>query len=301
MRTYLYISYKCNCNCFFCASDKTNVANSDNEVTMDEAKQFIINSPQKDVLVISGGEPTIHKNFLEIVSFAKKYFKQVSLMTNCLKFSDKEFLRKSIDAGIDRISIPFYSPFKFDLNNMLGNTTAYKRVIQGFTNVNELLSTNDFEVRVKLLLAKFTYKNNPSSIDFIASRFQNIKKISLYGFHIGRKALKRADECIVSYAESRPFNDMVIHKLHNYGYDYQVSDIPLCAFSEGVRNHLIKSNRLAFPDETYIKRPDKKTKIVSSNVFVPNECNICKLFHLCPKLLQKNASLFNHGIKPVIS
>ena len=301
MRTYLYISYKCNCNCFFCASDKTNVVNFDNEVTLDDAKQFIINSPQKDVLIISGGEPTIHKDFLEIVRYGKKFFKQVSLMTNCLKFSDKDFLRETIDAGVDRISIPFYSSCESELNHMLGNANAYARFMLGLTNVNELLPIYNFDVRVKLLLAKFTYKTNPSSIDFIATMFPNIKKISLYGFHISSKALKHADECVVNYSDSIPFNDIVIQKLHKYGYDYQVCEIPLCAFSEEVRRHLIKSNRIAYPDEAYMKRPDWRAKIVSSRVIEPQECKICALYSLCPKVLAKNALAFNHGLSPIKS
>ena len=125
MRSYLYISYKCNCNCFFCASDETNIITERNEVSFEDAKKFILSSPCKQNLDISGGEPTIHKDFLKIVHFAKQHFEHVTLMTNGIKFADIGFLKSTIDAGVDRISIPFYSADENEHNYMVGNPNAF--------------------------------------------------------------------------------------------------------------------------------------------------------------------------------
>lgn len=300
MRTYLYISYKCNCNCFFCASDKTNVIKECNEVSLKDAKQFILNSPIKKNLIISGGEPTIHKDFLEIVMFAKQHFEFVSLMTNGIKFADMNFLKSTIEAGVDRISIPFYSSIESEHNYMVGNSSAFEKFIHCISNINELLSEKYFDVQIKLLLSKFTYKLNSDSIDYLASNFPNIKRVSLYGFHISEKGLQHKDECIINYNESRYYNDIAIKKLEKYGLDFYVCEIPLCAFSEETISLLLKSNRIAYTDETYLKRPDRQTKIVSSSVYVPKECNICSVSKLCPKILGKNASSFDFGISPII-
>lgn len=300
MRTYLYISYKCNCNCFFCASDKTNVTKDENEVTLEEAKKFILESPIKQDLIISGGEPTIHRDFLEIVRFAKQNFEHVSLMSNGIKFADMDFLKATIDAGVDRISIPFYSSVDSELNHMVGNPNAYANVMRGISNINELLTLRPFDVQIKLLLAKFTYKSNPISIDFIASHFGNLKNVSLFGFHISEKALQHADDCIINYNESRLYNDLSIEKMQKYGFDYHVCEIPLCAFSEKIIGVLLKSKRIVYTGDTYLKRPDSQTKVVSSSFFLPEECSACALIDLCPKVLKKNASSFDHGLKPLI-
>lgn len=300
MRTYLYLSYKCNCNCFFCASDKTNTLSTANEVSIEEAQRFILNSPIKDNLIISGGEPTIHNDFIDIVRYAKQHFKHVSLMTNCIRFSDAGFLKKTIEAGVDRISIPFYSSIEKEYNYMVGNQNAFKSYIQGLSNINALLPERQFEVQIKLLLAKFTYKLNPKSIEYIATRFPNIKQLSLFGFHISNKALSHADECIIDYNESRTYNDKTILSLIQNSFDFHVCEVPLCAFSEGIIGYLIKTKRVVYTDDTYLKRPDRRTNIVSSSHYLPKECTLCSLTKLCPKILNKNASLFNHGIKPII-
>lgn len=299
MRTYLYISYKCNCNCFFCASDETNEVKENNEVSFEDAKRFMLSSPNKNKLIISGGEPTIHKDFLKIVQFANQHYEHITLMTNGIRFADRKFLEATIDAGVDKISIPFYSMDESEHNNWVGNPNAFKELIKAFSHVNSLLSEKKIEVQIKLLLAKFTYKLIPNSIEYFAINFPNIKQMSLNGFHIGEKALQHKDQCIIDYNESRQYNDITIQTLNKYNYFFQVCDIPICAFSVETAKLLLKHNRIVCVDDAFLKRPDRNTKIVSSSVYIPKECEICSLSNRCFKIYGKNASLFNYGIRPI--
>lgn len=299
MRTYLYISYNCNCSCFFCASDDTNISRNKNEFDFAEAKKFLLSSPDKKDLVISGGEPTIHKDFIKIVRFAKQYYSHIGLMTNGIKFADMDFLQETIDAGIDRISIPFYSSDEHVHNYLVGNSHAFEEITQGMNNINALLVNKDIYVQIKLLLAKFTYKTNPFTLDYINKNYPNIKHISLSGFHISNKALQHSEQCVINFNESRSYNDMVIQKLIEYNYKYQVCEIPLCAFSEETIYSLLKHNRIVHIDDTYLKRPDSKSWVVASKVYKPKECDLCTLNNLCPKIQEKNASLFDHGVRPI--
>lgn len=300
MRTYLYISYKCNCNCFFCASDETNIIKDNNEFSLEKAKSFLLSSPDKNDLVISGGEPTIHKDFIDIVRFAKQYYRHISVMTNGIKFSDLSFLKDTIDAGVDRISIPFYSSEATTYSEMVANPRAFDCIVQGLKNINSLLQEKEVFVQVKLLLAKFTYKSNPITLDYIKKNFPHIKRVSLSGFHISNKALKSSNQCVINYNESRSYNDLVIKKLIEYNYKFQVSEIPLCAFSEEIISYILKNNHVMNDTDTYLKRPDSNSWIAGSLKYIPNECKSCTLYNFCPKIPEKNAYLFNHGINPIV-
>lgn len=297
MRTYLYLSYKCNCNCFFCASDETNVVIKNNEFTFEEAKDFLLSSPNREMLVISGGEPTIHDDFLRIVEFAHQQYQHISLLTNGIKFSDLNYLQDAIDAGIDTISIPFYSADEAEHNNMVGNPHAYKNVVKCLLNLNNLLKTRHLSVQIKLLLAKFTYKTIPNSIDFIAKNFPNIKHVSIYGFHIGSKALRHIDKCLINYNESRLYNDIAVQKLLEHNMDFHICQIPFCAFSANTNEILIKQKRFTDSDISFMKRPDGKSHFVSPPIHVPKECDTCDLYCYCPKIYGKNASSFEYGVR----
>lgn len=300
MRTYLYLSYKCNCNCFFCASDETNVVGNNNEFSLVEAKKFLLSSPNRTNLTISGGEPTIHKDFLEIVQFAKQHFEHISLMTNGIKFCDLNFLKSTLEAGVDSISIPFYSSNKDEHNWMVGNPQAFDKVMQCLYNVNDFLSKRKFNIQIKLLLAKFTYKIIPNSIDFIAENFPNIQYVSLYGFHIGEKALQKKQLCVINYNEARLYNDLAIRKLLGHDLRFNVCQIPFCAFSKDIIEVLISQNRILLPEDSYLKRPDGIIHIESSPEFVPQGCHLCSLNEFCPKIYGKNAKSFDYGVKPII-
>lgn len=300
MRTYLYLSYKCNCNCFFCASDETNNVESKNEFSYADAKEFLLSSPNRKNLTISGGEPTIHKDFFKIIKFAKKHYESISLMTNGMKFSDMSFLKDTIDSGVDRLSIPFYSPNEEEHNWMVGNAHSFENVTKGLYNVNQLLTERSFYIQIKLLLAKFTYKQIPNSIDYITSNYPNIKNISLYGFHIGTKALNNKEYCIINYNESRPYNDLAINTLVKKNINFHICQIPLCAFSDTTLEVILRQNRIMYAEDSFIKRPDNKSRIESSPEFTTSECGICSMFELCPKIYGKNASSFEYGVRPFI-
>ncbi len=252
-------------------------------------------------MIISGGEPTIHKDFLEIVRFAKQRFEHIVLMTNGIKFADIEFLKATVDAGVDRISIPFYTSIEKEHNYLVGNPKAFENVIHGISNIEMLLSEKVFDVRIKLLHAKFTYKQNPKSIDFISSHFPKIKRVSLNGFHIGKKALQHKDQCVVDFNESRLYNDETVQRLIDYNFNFQVCDMPLCAFSENTIDLLLKYNRVVRADEAFLKRPNQNSNIVHSSIYCPKECEICALANECTKIYGKNAMSFNYGIRPVIN
>jgi len=60
-----------------------------------------------DSVVIIGGEPTLHPDFFEIIRIIKEKGLRPCLVTNGMKFADKEFLRKTIDAGLSSITLSF--------------------------------------------------------------------------------------------------------------------------------------------------------------------------------------------------
>lgn len=79
MRIYLLITNKCNLTCSMCIRGKT----QNIDMNFNDFKKITIRESFIDTeIVITGGEPTLHKNFIDIVKFASKYFKKVLIATN---------------------------------------------------------------------------------------------------------------------------------------------------------------------------------------------------------------------------
>lgn len=99
MQIYLLITEKCNLHCSMCIrGEKTNSELSISDIS---GLQFISELKEHDV-VITGGEPTICKDFMPIVSFLKEKVRSLSICTNGINnfYVDKNFLSPNIHVQI---------------------------------------------------------------------------------------------------------------------------------------------------------------------------------------------------------
>ena len=92
------IDNKCNFNCCFCADSKE-VRNQEDFSYSELIKNLKKNRKKFDNLCITGGEPTVYKNLLEYISYAKDKckYKHIVLNTNGFLLAD--------DAFVDKISV----------------------------------------------------------------------------------------------------------------------------------------------------------------------------------------------------
>ena len=108
-RCELIITEYCNFKCSYCRGLKPEIYGNRKikELTLDEVKYIIdlwcANKPLENIR-FSGGEPTLHKNIVEIVKYAKTSgIKRIAISTNG---SNKISLYKElIDAGVNDFSI----------------------------------------------------------------------------------------------------------------------------------------------------------------------------------------------------
>ena len=104
---WLNINRRCNLRCIWCYAKMEGYDNSD--MSIEIVKKYVILAAElgADSVVLIGGEPTMHPNFFKIIEIIKLAGLKVFLATNGIKFSDKEFLKKSIDADISSVAISF--------------------------------------------------------------------------------------------------------------------------------------------------------------------------------------------------
>ncbi len=102
-RTVIFAGYSCNNNCRFCINwDKRNIPDRS---TL-EIKGEIAGAKKRGstYLEIIGGEPTIRKDILELVRFAKETgFETIMMSTNGRVYSYKDFAKKILAAGLNSI------------------------------------------------------------------------------------------------------------------------------------------------------------------------------------------------------
>ena len=110
----LEITQACNLRCPTCYAD----AQGHDFMTADEARRrldvFFRKQPRLDILMLSGGEPTIHPRFAEILDLALSYpVDRVVINTNGLRLGQSAALAETLAAHKERVELYFsFSSFR---------------------------------------------------------------------------------------------------------------------------------------------------------------------------------------------
>lgn len=107
LTAWLTINRACNLRCNWCYAKMTGF--NDANMSLDTASKCIglLKELGLNAIILIGGEPTIHPEFLNIVKEIRNAGMEAYLVTNALRFSDEKFLQKTLDAGVSSITISF--------------------------------------------------------------------------------------------------------------------------------------------------------------------------------------------------
>lgn len=95
------ITTRCNLRCKHCRTEEMN-----NDLSLIQVEHIAqkIAHPQRRIVFLSGGEPLVRKDIVQVVSVFKKYIPCVCINTNSLLL-DEELLDALIDAGLNYIQV----------------------------------------------------------------------------------------------------------------------------------------------------------------------------------------------------
>ncbi len=128
---FLELTKKCNLNCLHCGSDCSKESDSPELTTqswlkiIDYLRETFSN---KVALVITGGEPLVHPNFIEIVEYINKNGLRWGMVTNGMLLN-KNMMHKLINAGISSLTISL-DGLKESHNWLRNNPHSFDKAIQ---------------------------------------------------------------------------------------------------------------------------------------------------------------------------
>lgn len=102
------------------------------------------------------GEPTLHPNILEMISYAKERGRTVYLLTNGSRL-EPEFVEKLIDSGVDRIKISVHTPTA-ETFRLRAADTEFEPYRELVTSAIAQILDREFQGKVSFTLLKTPYK-----------------------------------------------------------------------------------------------------------------------------------------------
>jgi MoaA/NifB/PqqE/SkfB family radical SAM enzyme len=120
---------------------------------------------------LSGGEPTIRKDFIDLLRHARKMgYTRVSVTTNGRRFQNESFARQALEAGLDGIGWSLHGPEAALHDRLVGRDGAFEQVLRGLANVSRI--AGELQRRVEQNLFTLVNRHN-------ADRLPQIGRLAL--------------------------------------------------------------------------------------------------------------------------
>lgn len=262
-RCEMIITEYCNFKCPYCRGLKDSIYGERKikELSLEEIKQNIDhwckNEPLENIR-FSGGEPTLHKDIVEIITYAKeKGIKRIAMSTNG---SNKTSLYKTlIDCGVNDFSISLDASCSSDGDMMAGYIEgSWEKVVENI----EILSGLTY-VTVGVVLTPENIDKTIETIRFASSLgVSDIRIISAAQYN---KPIPRLDEVEAEIREKHPILDYRI-KHFTEGRNVrgiQKTDSPRCAL---VLDDSIIAGDYHFPCVIYMREKGNPIGKVSKDM-----------------------------------
>lgn len=288
------LTYRCNAQCLFCSQgsfNKTITSSFENVV-----KQIYQAKKEGYVrLGLSGGEPTIREDLVEIIKVAKKIgFDFIRIQTNGIRLKDYSFCEKLVDAGLTFCKFSF-TTHRSDIHNKLVNIRyAWEDAMQGLKNMRKL------KVRLgnNILITKYNYKELKNIVRFFlnegVSNFVVIYPIYVGNMEVNKKIGVSLPSCKKYFIDTLEFMEK-----NNLSDEILFLNVPPCILDIYYESAIGLS-----PFNTVVTSPDGLSVNLDEDVGKMRSkgriCKNCYFYNDCKGVDIKYIETFDwKGFKPV--
>lgn len=282
----ILLTYSCNAQCLFCSQGDFNKGlNASFESVI---KQIYRAKKEGYIkLGLSGGEPTIRQDLLEIIKIAKKIgFNFIRIQTNGIRLKDYHFCKDLVNAGLTFCKFSFISHNPNIHNKLVNIKNAWESANQGLENMKKL------KVRLgnNILITKYNYKELKKIIKFFLdkgiSNFVVIYPIYTGNMYINKEIGVPLPSCKKYFIES-----IELMEKYNMSDEILFLNVPPCLLGKYYQSSIGLS-----PFNTLVTSPDGVTtnldKSVDKTKLKGKICKSCYFFDNCHGIDTKYIEIF---------
>lgn len=186
-----------------------------------------------DSIYLSGGEPTLHPRFLELLEFISKLFpeQKIKLLTNGRRFIYKDFAKNvlNITNNLD-IELSIYGANKKNHEIVTRALGSFEQTVHGLENLLNYRKKDQL-INVRFIITKLSYKSLEEFLEMMKKRFLSIDRIMLIFWEVENQAVKNIKAVKVTYNQVSPYLGKIYPLLGNFK-EIRLYHFPLCTLSE---------------------------------------------------------------------
>ncbi len=295
-RVDIKIGFRCNNQCFFCVQGRKRQKEPAKDFEL--LKKYLKDSFDDDCreVVFTGGEPTLHPNFLDLVRVARKTgYDEIQIQTNGRTFFYYDFCKKTIEAGATHFSPSLHGHSPQIHDYLTRAEGSFMQTVGGIRNLKELGQ----RIVVNSVITSKNYKHIPKLAKLLVDL--GVDQFQFAFIHLGGEAYSNRDWIVPRKKDVIPYLKKGLDIGLKAGRVVMVEAIPPCLL-EGYEQYISelfipegKVFDIDFKVEDYgeHRRTHGKAKCL--------ECSKCKFFEVCEGPWREYPQLFGWSeFKPVV-
>ncbi len=157
-RIDIKVGFSCNNHCVHCVQGNKRDMLPDKDTEDIKAMLWESRHEALDV-VFTGGEPTIRKDIVELVRYARDIgYQEIQIQSNGRMFAYKNFCREMVAAGANVFVFALLA-HKESIHNYITGADSFKQAVKGITNLKALGQ----RVKINCVVTKANYRHLPET------------------------------------------------------------------------------------------------------------------------------------------
>ena len=275
--SYIAMNYKCNHNCMCCPLSTFDRLHKrlDYKILRQQILEMKDKYGENIHFTISGGEPTIDENFLDLMKELGEFNPYITILSNASSCKDKDFVKRLIDNlgenyDLNRLdyitAIHSCEPKIHD--SITGIDGSFTETMEGIENLSEFY----INITIKHIMNKKSFKTMNKTFEYLSKKFNNFVDFQFCSMDYVGRALKNKDELFINFRELEPYLEETIDTFeknrNNCGRRLTIYETPLCAIDPYYWKYYLIHRKIL---STYIAPNDESLYNKSKNVI--SECN----------------------------
>ncbi len=222
-RADVKVGFACNNHCKFCVQGDKRLHYK--QRSFDEIKKILEDEYRNgcEWLVFTGWEPTLHKDLISLIIYAKKlWYKAIQIQSNGRSFANREYVEKLINAWVSEFWPSIHGFYPATHDGLVSSPWAWEQVIEGLKNLRKLWQN----VIINSVITKQNYKEIPALALLLCKLWVNQFQFAFV--HILWSAEKNKQEIVPKKSEVIPYVKKALDIGKKYNVVCMVEAFPFC-------------------------------------------------------------------------
>lgn len=194
----------------------------------EQVKKVIDSVKANDILSLTGGEPTIRKEFFKFLRYAARKDPEmnVAIVSNGRMFSYKEFVDKMLKTGLKNLKfcIALYGHNQ-KLHDAITRTPgSFEQTIKGIKNLLE----RNLYVELRVIVNKINYRYLKNIANFVIKNLKDVGRVVFINMKYTGNAYINRKAIFVRYKDVVPYAEKAADILLKNNIEVKLFHFPLC-------------------------------------------------------------------------